>query len=237
MRIEHSAHTDTGRRQNNEDAFVAAPELGFYAVADGMGGYEGGEVASRLALDSLLAYLERVGPGGLDLEGERPVGLEQLKMAIRIADREVKRRAVGELRQMGTTIVCLLVRGDRALVAHVGDSRVYRLREGELTALTRDHSLVAEMEAAGLTAAAHLGHVITQALGQGPDACPDLRVLDVVPGDRFLLCTDGITDALSEGEIAHAMTRPRDTAAVIAGAAFDMGSLDNVTALVVTARE
>src|SRR5690606_10237656 len=101
-----------------------------YAVADGMGGYEGGEVASRIALESLLAYFERLGKGGIDLE--RDEAREQVTMAIRIAHRAVQRAAVGDLRDMGTTIAMMLVRGSSALLAHVGDSRVYRLREGEL---------------------------------------------------------------------------------------------------------
>src|SRR5262245_9681672 len=109
MRIHHEAHSDTGRRDNNEDAFVAAPKLGFFAVADGMGGYEGGEVASKLALESLLKYFERLGDD-LDLVDDVSQSLAQVKMAVRMADRAVKRSAVGELSEMGTTIACMLVR-------------------------------------------------------------------------------------------------------------------------------
>jgi PPM family protein phosphatase len=236
MRISHQAHTDVGRRANNEDAYVAAPDLGFFAVADGMGGYEGGEVASRLALESLLSYFERLGKAGLELDEEgEPLAREQMRMAIRMADREVKRCAVGELEQMGTTIACLVVRGRRALIAHVGDSRIYRMRDGEVTQLTRDHSLVAEMEAAGLVAAAHLCHVITQALGQGTPPKPDLQVVDVMPGDRFLMCTDGLTDALSTGEIGEQLSH-RNAAQALVDEAFELGSLDNITCVVVSAR-
>lgn len=236
MRIHHDASSDTGRRSNNEDAWVASPELGFYAVADGMGGYEGGEVASRMAVETLLAYFERLGADGIDLENDEDGARDQMRMAIRMADRAVQRAAVGDLRQMGTTLVCMLVRGSRALLAHVGDSRIYRAREGELALLTRDHSLVAEMEAAGLSAGAHLSHVITQALGQGPAARPDLRVVDVLPGDRFLLCTDGLTDVMSLGEIADGLSRRRGVARALVDAAYDLGSMDNITALVVRAR-
>lgn len=235
MRIEHEAHSDTGRRSNNEDSFVAAPALGLYAVADGMGGYEGGEVASRVALDSLVTYFERLGDEGLDLHEDVGLALAQVKMAIRMADRAVQRRAVGELSEMGTTVACMIVRGDRAVVAHVGDSRVYQLREGELRLLTRDHSLVAEMEAAGMAPATHLSHVITQALGQGPDARPDVRIVDVLPGDRFLMCTDGLTDELDADEIAHELTRTRESAHALVNLAYEMGSLDNITCVVVRA--
>ncbi len=235
MRIQHTVHTDTGRRSNNEDAYLAEPRLGVYAVADGMGGYEGGEVASRVSLESLLAYFERLGPDNLDLEGDEQASRQQVRMAIRMADREIARRAVGELSEMGTTLVCLVVRETRALIAHVGDSRIYRLRDGAIEQLTRDHSLVAEMEARGLSAAPNLSHIVTQALGQGPPARPDVRVIDLRPGDRFLLCSDGLSDVLEPGDIAREVTR-RGAARALVKLAYDAGSMDNITALVVSAR-
>lgn len=234
MRIQHSARSVTGRRSNNEDAYAAAPRIGLFAVADGMGGYEGGEVASRTALESLVAYLERV--EALDIANDARTAMHHVRMAIRMADREVQRRAVGELAEMGTTIACMLVQGSHAVLAHVGDSRIYRLREGEIALLTRDHSLVAEMEAAGLSAAAHHTHIITQALGQGPAARPDVRVIEVLPGDRFLLCTDGLTDVLSPGEITDGMAQSKKPAEVLVDTAYAMGSHDNITAMIVTAR-
>lgn len=235
MRITHGSHTDTGRRSNNEDALIAAPDLGFFAVADGMGGTEGGEVASALALDTLHRYFERVGDG-LDLVSEPGAALAQMRMAIRMAHRAVQRAAVGSLRDMGTTVVCLLVRGERALVAHVGDSRVYLARDGELSQLTRDHSLVAAMEAAGMPASPELAHIITQAVGQGADAQPDLSIVDVQEGDRFLLATDGLTDALDDDAIRRGLSRSKDAARALATAAYEAGSRDNITALVVQAR-
>ena len=238
MRIEHHGRTDTGRRDNNEDGLIALSEHGLYAVADGMGGYEGGEVASRLALASLQAYFELLGQGGLGLDESEDVALERMGLAVRIADREVTRRATGRLSKMGTTLACVVVQGTRALIAHVGDSRVYRLRDGEVERLTRDHSLVAEMEAAGLTGASQRGmpfsNIITQALGQGPDARPDLRVEELMPGDRFLLCSDGVTDALDDEAIAWALTSNEDPADAVVDASYMAGSADNITALVLT---
>lgn len=236
MKFHHQTHSDMGRRSNNEDAFVAAPKLGLYAVADGMGGYEGGEVASRLALENLVTYFERLGKGEIDLAEEPGLAIAQMKMAIRLADRAVQRECVGDLADMGTTIACVLVQGERALIAHVGDSRVYQLREGELRLLTRDHSLCAELEAAGMIAASHLSHVITQALGHGPDARPDVRVVDVLPGDRFLLATDGLTDSLNMDEISLELSHSKDAAKALVDLAYEMGSLDNITAVVVSAR-
>lgn len=241
MRMHHDGRSETGRRDNNEDGLLALPECGLYAVADGMGGYEGGEVASRLALGSLQTYFELLGDDGvgLDPEGPEDVARERMALAIRIADREVGRRATGTLAKMGTTLATLVIQNGHAMIAHVGDSRVYRMREGELDALTRDHSLHAEMESTGMSVLPprrrfRLSNVITQALGQGPDVRPDIRIESVLPGDRFLLCTDGVTDALDEESIAWLLTRTHGVAQALVDAAHENGSMDNITALVVT---
>jgi serine/threonine protein phosphatase PrpC len=238
MRIHHEGRTETGRREHNEDGLLARPERGLFAVADGMGGYAGGEVASRLALESLEGYFARLGAEGLGLggPGAERVARERMGLALRMADRDVGRRAAGRLAQMGTTVAALVIQAGRAMVAHVGDSRVYRLREGELEALTRDHSLQAEMESTGLAARGphRVSNVITQALGPGPAVRPDVRVDPVLPGDRFLLCTDGLTDALDEEAIAWLLTRSDDAAGALVEAAYENGSTDNITALVVS---
>ena len=240
MRIDHQARTYVGRRENNEDALLVLPERGLFAVADGMGGYEGGEIASRLALASLRTYFEMLGPEGLGL-ADAEVAHERMALAIRIAHRDVERRAEGALAQMGTTLASLVIENGVAMIAHVGDSRVYRLRDGEIMPLTRDHSLVAEMEAAGLVgihrSAFTLGNVITQALGQGPEVRPGLLVEEVLAGDRFLLCSDGLTDVLDDEAIAWTLTRNDDVAEALVDAAYDHDSSDNITAIVVTAFE
>lgn len=243
MRIGHESRSDTGRRSNNEDAVLALPERGLFAVADGMGGYEGGEVASGLALASIKTYFEMLGDEGLGLHRESlNVARERMRLAIRLADREVSRRAVGRLRKMGTTLACVAIDGDLALVAHVGDSRVYRLRENHLEALTLDHSLYAHMQATGLTGVSPRGrfplsNVITQSIGQGPVAVPDMKIHTLLPGDRLLLCTDGLSDVLDDDTIAWLMTRNRDVAAELVEAAADHGSRDNITALVLCVTE
>jgi len=243
MRIEHRGVTITGRRDNNEDALLELPERGLYAVADGMGGYEGGEVASKAALASLQTYCEMLGDDGFGLEEDdehQSVARERVGLAIRIADREVRRRATGPLRRMGTTLACMVVGNGQALIAHVGDSRVYRMREGEVVAMTHDHSLLNEMTAGGLVgagdAARHyrLRNIITQALGQGREVVPDVSVEPALPGDKFLLCSDGLTDVLDERAIALGLSRKRRSAEALVESAYDAGSHDNITALVVT---
>ena len=153
-----------------------------------------------------------------------------------MADREVARQATGRLAQMGATVAALAIQNGFALIAHVGDSRVYRLREGALEALTRDHSLQAEMESSGLAAPGpyRVSNVITQALGAGSPVRPDVRIEPALPGDRYLLCTDGLTDALDAESIAWLLTRARGATDALVEAAFERGSTDNITALVVS---
>lgn len=246
MRIQHEAASIRGRRENNEDAFLELPERGIFAVADGVGGHAGGEVASAAALASLRAYSELLDESGFGLTGADDaafeVARERLAIAIHIADREVRRRAVADLERMGTTIVCLAIGGDRALTAHVGDSRAYRLRERDIVTLTRDHSLWNEMRAAGLAGLSdrnsfRLRNVITQALGHGTDAKPDIGTETVLPGDRFLLCSDGLSDVLDDLTIGWLLTSQRNVARQLVDAAYEAGSTDNITALVVTACE
>lgn len=239
MRIEHEGRSDVGRRSNNEDGLLAFPERRLFVVADGMGGYEGGEVASRVALASLQSYFELLGDDELGIARSSMAAAQRMTMAIRIADREVERRAVGPLSEMGTTIAAIAFEDDKVLVAHVGDSRVYRLRDGQLKAMTRDHSLHAQLEASGASwlpkqkAAFPMSNVITQALGQGPPASPDIRVDTVRPGDRYLLCTDGLSDVLDEQTLVEGL-EGADAAERLTQRAFERGSLDNITALVVT---
>lgn len=244
MGIHHESASICGRRQANEDALLELPERGLFAVADGMGGYAGGEVASRAAIASLSAYCDLLGDAGFGLAGADAMSLdvarERLALAVRIADREVRRRAVGELARMGTTIACLAIGDERAMTVHVGDSRVYRLREGDVVALTRDHSLWNEMEAAGMAGVAEhssfrFHNIITQALGQGSDAKPEIGDSSFLPGDRFLLCSDGLSDVLDEESIAWLLTSKTDVARRLVDAAYEAGSTDNITALVVTA--
>jgi serine/threonine protein phosphatase PrpC len=226
------------------------PHLGLFAVADGMGGQEGGEVASHLVVSTLVDFferhhderdVERAGANGAGSEGERQADERRLDLAIRRAHQRVIERAYGPLRQMGSTLAALLLRERRVVVAHVGDSRVYRLRGDTLERLTTDHSLCAELESYGGRAIdrflrEQVGHLITRCIAaQGP-AHADLRVDDAQHGDVYLLCSDGLTDVLSDDDIAQALTnheQPEEASQKLVERAYRKGSTDNITAVVV----
>ena len=164
-----------------------------------------------------------------------------MELAFRLAHREVGRRRRGELANMGSTLAVLLLGETDAVVAHVGDSRVYRLRDGLLRQLTVDHSLLASIEAAGVTEVRRrdFGHIITRAIGIDGSSEPDVVTVDVEPGDLFLLCTDGLTDELAPSELGRILREVPTAAAgpALVDAALSAGSRDNVTALVVAIPE
>lgn len=216
-------------RAINEDSVLASPPI--YAVADGLGGHEAGEVASRLAIDTLLAEA----PRGADAKG--------LARAARSANRAVIQAAEqGRGREgMGTTLTAAMVDGTRVAIAHVGDSRAYLLSGGELIQLTDDHSMVADMVRAGtLSEADARWHpnrsVITRALGTDPDMTAETYEVDAAPGDRLLLCTDGLHGMVPDERIAAILGDTADPSAAVrrlVDAALDAGGQDNVSAVVV----
>ena len=223
--------SDTGRkRRRNEDSFVCDPPL--FAVADGMGGAQAGEVASALAAAALRERSDR------EAGGEA-----QVVELVREANRRVHQRALDDASAsgMGTTMtVALFEESGAVTIGHVGDSRAYILRDGELEQLTEDHSLVAELVRRGeLSQAEAEVHpqrsVITRALGTEPDVDVDAFTVSARPGDVFLLCSDGLTTMVDASGIAELVLRHRDdlrqaTRALIE-AANDHGGDDNVTAV------
>lgn len=226
MRIYSYAHTHVGRRSNNEDAHLRDDGLGLYLVADGMGGYEGGEVASQLTADTIRSYIGR-------LNG--PAHSMHLQQAILRANAAVITKRVGRLAQMGSTVAALAICDDAVVLGHLGDSRIYRMRDGRLEALTTDHSLLAELEAAGanIESAAGFRHVVTRAIGMD-QAQPELRREKLRPGDLYVLCTDGLSDRVSDDTIAFLLqTRaPGDACKTMVELAYDLGGTDNITAVV-----
>ncbi|NTU70631.1 MAG: Stp1/IreP family PP2C-type Ser/Thr phosphatase [Coriobacteriia bacterium] len=222
--------TDVGRvREHNEDSVLAQPPL--FVVADGLGGHEAGEVASSIAVETLRDHAPR-----------RPDS-KALTRAVRAANREVMRAArEGYGRQgMGTTMTAAIVEGTHIALAQVGDSRAYLLHAGELSQLTDDHSMVADMIRRGqLTEAESRYHpnrsVITRALGTDPNMAADAFDYDAEPGDRLLLCSDGLTAMLEDGAIAEALGAYKDpaiAARMLVDAANDAGGHDNVSVIVV----
>ena len=230
LRLAWAAGTDTGRmRAGNEDAVVAVDEL--FAVADGMGGHAGGEVASTLALEAMA----------------RTVGDDGLVGAVHAANRAILERAASEpaLRGMGTTLCALaLVEEDgaqRVEVVNVGDSRAYLFRDGELQQITEDHNLVAQLEREGrLTPEEARVHpqrnIITRVLGNDPDVEVDSFPIDPFRGDRFVLCSDGLFSELEDDEIAEILQShpdPQESVDELVRRANDRGGRDNISVVVV----
>ena len=240
MSVDAAARTHVGRRKNNEDAHLLDADHGLFVVADGMGGYEGGEVASRLVVHTVHDFFVH---NEADEELTWPWGAEPdlgetenvLSTALRLANRVVVSRRKGHLAQMGSTAVAVALDRDRAVLAHVGDSRVYRLRDGRIEQLTRDHSLIEQMRELGAKELPEgIGHVITKAIGFDADVRPELRVEPVRSGDVLLLCSDGLSDALEDAAIAHLLALPSaaEAATALVRAAYDAGGSDNITAMV-----
>lgn len=246
MRFSASGASDPGRnRARNEDSFLVDAERGLLLVADGMGGHRGGEVASQLAVAAIGDYLRRSGAGG-DAAAAAPGDL--LREAVEAAHRELLAAVArdGALAGMGTTVVgVLLDGGGPAAVVHVGDSRLYRLRDGRLELLTRDHTWVGEQVAAGRLSAegarVHpLRNVVTRAVGCDPTVRPEAQETGVEPGDLLLLCSDGLTAMLSDDEIRSILMSSSEVGAAcreLIEAANARGGVDNITAVVARLEE
>jgi PPM family protein phosphatase len=227
--IEQAGRTDVGRQRSaNEDSLVVRPPL--FAVADGMGGAKAGEVASAVAVDAVEGAQESSEPTEA-----------QLANIVREANRRIYDLAVADesRRGMGTTLTLAKLHGDEVSLAHVGDSRAYRLRGGELEQLTRDHSLVAELERSGqITPEAAEHHpqrsIITRALGPEPDVEVDTYTLTGRDGDVFLICSDGLTSMISDDEVASILRSAGsldEAADGLVRAANQSGGKDNITVI------
>lgn len=249
MDLRHGAATDVGRvREHNEDRFLADSGLRLYAVADGMGGRAAGEIAATIAADTLRSAIA-AHEGALATQGRDgrlpPHELTNILCeAFSSASGAVFQASLNteERRGMGTTLSALLVAGPHGFVAHVGDSRVYLVRDGAATQLTRDHTLVDELvrsghlsrEDAGAPEVQRLRNVLARAVGVGPDILVDALHFEVLPGDGFLLCSDGLSHYVDEREIAEIVAADVDQApACLVQLACDRGGHDNVTAVTV----
>lgn len=252
MRLEAYARTDTGPvRENNEDNFLVDEDAGLFVVADGMGGHAAGEVASKVAVDTVRELLQ----GNPDPEETRldrnvqdPADelRERLRYAMNQASARIRNKAQAnpQYAGMGTTLCVLLIEADQAHLAHVGDSRVYLIRDGQITRLTRDHTVVQqEIDAGRLTPAMarqvpHRNY-LTQSVGYHGPVEPDTSTRPLEPGDLFLLCSDGLTDPLDDPAIVAICQRtdPADLAETLVQEALQAGGEDNVTVVVVSVKE
>jgi protein phosphatase len=251
MQVKAYGLTHVGRqRQHNEDSFLVADDAHLYLVADGMGGHAAGEIASRIAVDSISEFIlhtkedDGTWPHAYDEHLKRSTN--RLMAALKLANARVLEamKKDARLRGMGTTVVACLADEDTMSVAHVGDSRAYLVRAGALSRLTNDHSWVFEQVQAGMLtpeeAEKHpLRNVITRALGGALQVTPDAHEVTSQPGDVYLLCSDGLTGMVPEGEILRVVkdnTEDLEKACrVLIDTANERGGLDNVTAILVKA--
>jgi PPM family protein phosphatase len=229
VRLVVGVATDTGRvRDHNEDGYLVDDALRLVAVADGMGGHRGGEVASATALEALhQAFADEA----------------TLRDSVVAANDAVFEQSSNDddLRGMGTTLTAGALDDDTLLVGHVGDSRAYLARDDMLSRITTDHSLVAELIAAGELTEDEAERdprrsMITRALGLDADVEVDLYPVELVPGDRLLLCSDGLTTMVDEGAIATILADevdPDQAASRLVEAANDAGGVDNITTIVI----
>jgi PPM family protein phosphatase len=254
VRVTCQALSDVGRkRKGNEDALFLNDHHKLYVVADGMGGHAAGEVASRVAVDAIAEFVELTGgnqeitwPFGLDdsisYEGNR------LKTAVRHANSRVLEatRESAEYEGMATTVAAVLVDGDVANLAHVGDSRIYVWSAGEITLLTRDHSWVNEQIENGAIspeqARSHpLRNVVTRALGGRADLVVDIQSRRMAEGDMLLLCSDGLTTMVPDDEIARVLGESggdvADAVQSLVGLANERGGEDNITVVLLKFEE
>ncbi len=251
MNTVSSGYSDRGMvREGNEDSFVVAPELGLFAVADGVGGHRAGEIASKMALDVLQDYLGRTSGGGEVLLGGNDPNYSdtanRLASGIRLASRVIYESAQDNpaWRNMGTTIVAALLEEERLSIAHVGDSRAYLIRGGGIIPLTEDHSMIAEQVRMGLLSpeaaqASTQRNIITRALGFEVDAEVDLCDLLLAQEDRILLCSDGLTNMVSDQmicSIALGSQNPDEICQQLVEEANMNGGKDNVTAVLIMVR-
>ena len=241
--------SDTGRkRKNNEDNFGIDRELGLFIVADGMGGHAAGEVASRMAIELILDYTRRTAhsdePYLTGFNSRYSRAGNRLCSAIILANQVISDAAANreDWQGMGTTVVAAWINSadSRLTIAHVGDSRVYLVRHGQIKQLTVDHSLVEEHIREGLITRAEAQHsafrnMITRALGYRERVTPDINELTIEPGDKLLLCSDGLNTMLSDLEILQVI-RPNSNLTVackqLIDAANEHGGKDNITVVV-----
>jgi protein phosphatase len=250
MPVQWAATTHPGiRRTSNEDAYCSRPDLGLFIVADGMGGHVAGEVASKIAVDAIEQFIGQTAQDDSTLTWPHPIdpilGVDgsRLKSAFHLANRRLADEvaAAVDLRGMATTASTVLLKDERkAMLAHVGDSRIYLFRDNELERMTDDHSWVEEQMRAGLLSPLEARqhpwrNVVTRALSGGDDPEVDVKEVQLQPGDRLLLCSDGLSSVVPDErieEILRAQPVPTEACQALVDEANGAGGPDNVTTLI-----
>lgn len=249
MKLQSFGITDVGlKRAHNEDSFYRSDELGLYLVADGMGGHAAGEVASGSAIQAILDFLTRQEEDAnitwpFEYDDEFSTEANSLLNGVRLANQRLcaVQQERPELSGMGTTIAGLRLTGEEAVLAHVGDSRIYRFRNGELVQLTSDHSWVNEqLQKNIITADEAKNHryknVITRALGNRFDLDIDVRLEPAQIGDTFVLCSDGLSGMVDDEKLVEVLTTMpdlREAANKLVAMANEAGGNDNITVVLV----
>ena len=248
MKIRYAAKTDVGmKRTHNEDYFSLIEDEQLFLVADGMGGHASGEVASKMAAETISEFYQRTRE---DEDVTWPYKMDRslsyvenrLVCAIKLANLRIFETSCRDIRYkgMGTTIVSTLVVGDKVYVGHVGDSRVYRIREGGIQQLTRDHSLLEDYKEAkpDMTEEEERNfphkNVITRALGMRETVQVDIRAHQIKSGDIYILCSDGLSGMVQDEQILHVTANAKSLERAVAelvDAANRAGGTDNVTTL------
>jgi serine/threonine protein phosphatase PrpC len=241
LRIEYGAQSDQGMvRSSNEDSFIANSRNEIFLVADGMGGHAAGEIASQLTASTV----EEIACGG----GSNSNMEDLLQLAVQQANMRVyeAQELQPEYRGMGSTLTVLAFRQDRYYLAQVGDSRAYLMRDNTLNQLTRDHSVVWPLFESGVLSKDDISkhpqkNLITRSIGTHPEVEVDLQNGAALEGDLFLLCSDGLTDVLSDGDILQLISRadrnPQEISEMLVRAANSGGGPDNVTVVVICLRD
>jgi protein phosphatase len=250
MPVQWAATTHPGiRRTSNEDSYCSRPDLGLFIVADGMGGHVAGEVASKIAVDAIEQFIGETHSEDSGLTWPHPIdpalGIDgsRLKSAFHLANRKLADEvaAAVDLRGMATTASTVLLKDERkAMLAHVGDSRIYLFRDNELERMTNDHSWVEEQMRAGLLSPLEARqhpwrNVVTRALSGGEDPEVDVKEVALQPGDRLLLCSDGLSSVVPDDRIEEILRQqpvPDAACQALVDEANGAGGPDNVTTLI-----
>ena len=250
MKVTAAGLSDIGRkRKGNEDSYHIDPERGLFIVADGMGGHVAGEVASRLAVQTIQEFMRLSDTDSeitwpFEFDENLSEGGNRIQAAIQLANREIGRHMASqeEHRGMGTTVVTAVIADDSCYIGHVGDSRAYLIRDGEIRQLTRDHTFVNEQVEKGFLSKAEADrhparNILTRAVGSADDLTVDLSETPLKSGDYVLLCSDGLSSMVEDQDILKVVEEKKDNieeaCAGLVNLANEHGGWDNVTAVLI----